>query len=818
MHQIAEICRYDLSEAERQPILQAEALKEKDKTIASLRNEIASLRGESGKSDHEDHATTSQKKMRLPPCSPKKPWYQAHPGRRGQNRQADDQDRLEESEMTSIADDLTHLSFERHPANLPPKWGDIFGFQMTTSHPFPTLWSAKDDTSTLLRLLPPEPDLFFYLEAFERRSQSFSFPHVPEQATVPEVQRFLANMERNAALYPDMLALLFAILALGLQDGAYDKSGEKWTAGHVEAESKKGDVYMHRDPSQVTTTPIPPKEAAARRSLWWWMLHMDQQYSMTLGRPLAISSMGDCPSPEPAILDPVHQSVSDYITQFSLLGRQILSVPYLGNDRIDKYTDNLLRLRRSLPPSMQFDSNWLNRDTAVVGWPLNAQAALLYAKAHNFLISLNRRRVEVIRRNSEGSRMSMLALPAVTDVTGVVRGRPRVLESCRALLHAFEFFRTRLRAGMISWTMGQMAFNASMLLTLSMLETGETQDLLPVQHAYSTFLEMNKLGIHKLAGAAVERLGRLMKEFRTEDSAKETVMGQQGMLLLEDPGSHCSVPESNSAYRTTTSYSPGNPKANGGQTVQRVKTVPTQRKRGPRRTATTRDGGVSKSRQDSVNKGPRSAVNRRFSDSMTPRPGQRRRTNRSPPSLSLATSIPDQSIFTTTSTPAVKSETLFTPSIATFDSQPSTAFASPSQPPQELHQVPGDISCTHNQDYVTHQNQQQYRVQQHHQQYQLYLHAQQQPPPPRPDQHSHQQQQQQNGLASHLQMNGSRANDNGFDFSNASTPYSTEFFESTVPSAVGHGFDDHLVQFDPPPFSAPPFSMPADQPFAVAHF
>ena len=40
-----------------------------------------------------------------------------------------------------------------------------------------------------------------------------------------------------------MLALLFATLAQGLQDGVYDKYGEKWVAGGVETESKKGDVY-----------------------------------------------------------------------------------------------------------------------------------------------------------------------------------------------------------------------------------------------------------------------------------------------------------------------------------------------------------------------------------------------------------------------------------------------------------------------------------------------------------------------------------------------------------------------------------------------
>ena len=69
MHQIAEICHYDLSEQERQPILQAEALKEKDKAIAHLQNELQLLRGNPIKNEpfDEDFQGHQTKKMRLPP-------------------------------------------------------------------------------------------------------------------------------------------------------------------------------------------------------------------------------------------------------------------------------------------------------------------------------------------------------------------------------------------------------------------------------------------------------------------------------------------------------------------------------------------------------------------------------------------------------------------------------------------------------------------------------------------------------------------------------------------------------------------------------
>lgn len=124
-----------------------------------------------------------------------------------------------------------------------PRGTDIFGFQLTTSHPFPTLWSAREGTSGLVDLLPSKEDIYFYLSSFRRRAQLSSFPHVPEQCSESEVQRFLDNVEQNATLHPNMLALLFATIAQGLQDGVFDRNGGKWIAGSVEAETKKGDVY-----------------------------------------------------------------------------------------------------------------------------------------------------------------------------------------------------------------------------------------------------------------------------------------------------------------------------------------------------------------------------------------------------------------------------------------------------------------------------------------------------------------------------------------------------------------------------------------------
>ena len=118
---------------------------------------------------------------------------------------------------------------------------------MATSHPFPTLWPAKDGAAVLIQLLPSKDEIFLYLDAFQQRAQSCSFPHVPEECTKKEVERFLANVEHNALVHPDMLALLFTTLAQGLQSGVYDRGGGQWVAGAMDEDSKKGDVYSKTD-------------------------------------------------------------------------------------------------------------------------------------------------------------------------------------------------------------------------------------------------------------------------------------------------------------------------------------------------------------------------------------------------------------------------------------------------------------------------------------------------------------------------------------------------------------------------------------------
>ena len=558
-------------------------------------------------------------------------------------------------------------------------------------------------------------------------------------------------------------------------------------------------LTVHRDPSQLGS-PVSSKEESIRRSLWWWMLQMDQQYSTALNRPLAISNLGDCPSPESESADLVIQSLSNYDSHFTLLGRQILSSTPWSNPQIDKYSDDLLALQRTIPSHLQFDVSWLNEDKQLPSWPLEVQAGLLHCKLHNLLILLNRQRVENDR--NENHRY----MRASANAGHATRGRQRALQSCRSLLLAFECFTTRARVGLMCWELGQMAFNAAMILTLSMLETGETQDLMPVQQVYSAFLEMNKLGIHKLAGAAVDRLGNLMKEFRTQDSTKQTVMGQEGMILLEDPGSTLSLTEDLPRLQERLAGALSRPDIDFSASSEGP---PPAKKRAarkaPARDPKSNQGKAGRRSSMMVSKPVQRPVDRRMSDSVTPRPAQRRRLDRSPPNLSVMTNHPGQGVFSANSTPTVKSEAnLFTPQ--TFNNYPSNMYSgSPTQGQHPDMRLPLDPinpplqaqhpQHQHSQSRLHHQTG---HHQHHHDHSQHVSHHQHQPS---------------------MSDSTDAAAANDFLFGNQTTPYSSEFFDDGL---VPHSVDDHTgvhPAFDHPSFATTPFSMSSDVPVSFAtHF
>lgn len=146
-------------------------------------------------------------------------------------------------------------------------------------------------------------------------------------------------------------------------------------------------IGLHRNPKYLD--PVPDlREMTMRSNIWWWMLHTDQLYSMTLGRPLGISGIGDCSPAEPLTTNPAVLRLGEFVDQLTLLGRQILSSNQLTDARIDMFTDRLISLWDTMPDTLQFNESWSNPDVQAPEWPLCATAASKPSELHYALSSI----------------------------------------------------------------------------------------------------------------------------------------------------------------------------------------------------------------------------------------------------------------------------------------------------------------------------------------------------------------------------------------------------------------------------------------------
>lgn len=330
---------------------------------------------------------------------------------------------------------------------LVPKGQDIY--PADGSYPFPMVSVGDNSAAALTDLLPSDDEVFRHLDQFQQRAQSCSFPHVPDEVTKKEVERFLADRRNNATKAPDMLALIFAALAVGVQIGVDDDDRRPWLEASTAGLHNKGEAWrksssfssnvvpltdtspvgasmqalrhasfmntptllgiqtlimmgpyltntgrfldawtlfgttirlahsmgLHRNPKFLD--PVPPlRECMIRRTLWWEMLHMDQQYSVTLGRPLGISGIGDCPPPEPLTTNITVLRLGEFVNHFTIVARQILgSDGMMSVAKIDEFTDKLLGLWDTMPETLQFNESWTRTETTLPEYPLDVMSA-----------------------------------------------------------------------------------------------------------------------------------------------------------------------------------------------------------------------------------------------------------------------------------------------------------------------------------------------------------------------------------------------------------------------------------------------------------
>ena len=115
---------------------------------------------------------------------------------------------------------------------------------------------------------------------------------------------------------------------------------------------------------------------------------------------------------------------------------------------------------------------------------------------------------------------------------------------------------------LVCWTTGQQAFNACMILLLDAWETGNQQNRWLIEQAFTVFSELETKGVHKFAKLAVQHIADWLKLLDTKreydihqsslasnmqsmiDFRGDTVMGNTGMFLLDDPGLQSFVPAS----------------------------------------------------------------------------------------------------------------------------------------------------------------------------------------------------------------------------------------------------------------------------------
>ena len=150
-----------------------------------------------------------------------------------------------------------------------------------------------------------------------------------------------------------------------------------------------------------------------------------------------------------------------------------------------------------------------------------------------------------------------------------------MINSSICIIKAFMFFRYRNPGVLICWSIGQQAFNACMILLLDALETETSTNDWLVEQAFVVFQELEQNGVHRLAELAVQRiseglvkLNQMRQDAKQQlalsrraseqsqpqlaldtasmmDWASDTVMGNTGMFLLEDPGLQSYHPQAN---------------------------------------------------------------------------------------------------------------------------------------------------------------------------------------------------------------------------------------------------------------------------------
>ena len=284
---------------------------------------------------------------------------------------------------------------------------------------------------------------------------------------------------------------------------------------------------VYQDPSTLDQDYASP-EYNLRRALWWWMLQADQQYSITLSRPLTLSIIGDCRPPDVSCFPPLTQRVIDCYFRFNGIAREILSNPTPTTPKLNGYIEGMMSLLRTLPMEIRFRTEWLDTKFVTPPWPMDLQVASLHQQIHNYIIYLNQQRERNLSRQS--SELSLTQSKASVDRQDP-ETHQRILVSCREVLRVMEYFSNRQNRGWINWSVFQQAYNAAVVLGTTVSEAEDKRLLL---QTYQSFMEIHRLGIHRLAGSAAERLENILKAICADQVPLDSRLPSNGTALARN--------------------------------------------------------------------------------------------------------------------------------------------------------------------------------------------------------------------------------------------------------------------------------------------
>ncbi|PSK60327.1 hypothetical protein B9Z65_477 [Elsinoe australis] len=490
--------------------------------------------------------------------------------------------------LANVAQDLANAAASKKTQSLAhptPGAHDIFVVDNPTVYPYPTIWTTENWVEGLRNCLQPWEDISSLIESYIQREDSIVSPKLAMGISTTEVERFIGDFEHNAPAYPDLLALIFAILSTEIQRKKYDGRNLVVTEADNRANEMKGNLFvsasmqalrqssfasqpsllnvqamvlmgqflansgrsldawmsfgttmrqaqaigLHRNPKFVE--PLPSlRESALRKKLWWHLLFIDQQMSMTLGRPLGISAIGDCPFSEPLTTDAAALRVIECVDQLTILGRQIMGTAPLIIHRINNYTEKLQTLLDTLPDEVQFQREWISDASLLPDSPLDECSAVIYSNVHSYLILLNRQRLEGGAGSARGSfSASSTSTSQSSDATfsrsnDLVQSKAwaNILDSCKVVLDVFQYLHIHQQSALIDWAIKHQALTAAHILLTDIQSRQILAQQEYVESAVAIFRDLAESKHDEMSKTAVSRLSERFQQIKAAEQQRRS--------------------------------------------------------------------------------------------------------------------------------------------------------------------------------------------------------------------------------------------------------------------------------------------------------